>query len=331
MKRTALLLFLTALAVGLCISSGFAQTARKANSAAAAKVISGGILNGKAKSLPMPAYPPAASAIGATGTVSVQVLIDEFGKVIDAKAVTGHPLLRAAAVEAAGKATFSPPPPGIPVKVSGVLIYNFVAPLTVARLSFVLTHALRTGRIGAYSSARSIANQLPADWTQEKELLNSITYAEHGQNISSDDAGKSEPTGDLSTGAKPSEPKRVSVKGDANSSPYAVRDMDERSRGTVCELVEIVGQRISNDDRSEWEFELGVAMAELVTALEDQSDTGGSIEKVREIVERVPAEVTPRSREQLSQFVATFDTIKVTDENRAEMASTAAALMNLRY
>ena len=92
------------------------------------KNISGGVLNGKAASLPQPEYPAAALAVKAEGAVSVQVLIDEEGNVISASAVSGHPLLRAAAVAAAKEAKFAPTRlSGEPVKVSGVLTYNFVA------------------------------------------------------------------------------------------------------------------------------------------------------------------------------------------------------------
>jgi TonB family protein len=90
--------------------------------------VSGGVLNGKAISLPKPSYPPIAKAAHASGTVTVQVTIDESGKVISAHAVGGHPLLQAAAVQAAYQATFTPTKvSGQPVKVSGVITYNFVA------------------------------------------------------------------------------------------------------------------------------------------------------------------------------------------------------------
>lgn len=91
------------------------------------KQISGGVLNGKATSLPKPPYPPAARAVRAAGSVSVQVLIDENGNVVSASAVSGHPLLRAAAAQAARGAKFSPTKlSGQAVKVSGVITYNFV-------------------------------------------------------------------------------------------------------------------------------------------------------------------------------------------------------------
>jgi len=90
--------------------------------------ISGGVINGKAVSLPKPAYPAIANAAHASGTVTVQVLIDERGCVVSSRAVGGHPLLQQAAVQAAYRACFTPTLlSGQPVKVSGVIMYNFVS------------------------------------------------------------------------------------------------------------------------------------------------------------------------------------------------------------
>lgn len=90
--------------------------------------IRGGVLNGKALALPKPVYPTIARAAHAAGTVIVQVLIDEEGNVVDARAVSGHPLLLAACVAAAREAKFAPTRlEGQPVKVTGVIQYNFVA------------------------------------------------------------------------------------------------------------------------------------------------------------------------------------------------------------
>jgi len=88
--------------------------------------ISGGILNGKAISLPKPEYPAIARSARQSGTVSVQVIVDEDGRVISAKAVSGPPLLQAAAAKAAAEALFSPTKlSGKPVKVTGIITYNF--------------------------------------------------------------------------------------------------------------------------------------------------------------------------------------------------------------
>jgi TonB family protein len=90
------------------------------------KPISGGILNGKALSLPAPMYPDMAKRAHSTGTVEVEVVIDLNGKVISAKAVRGPALLQQAAEMAAKLAKFTPTLlSGQPVKVAGVITYNF--------------------------------------------------------------------------------------------------------------------------------------------------------------------------------------------------------------
>jgi TonB family protein len=85
-----------------------------------------GVINGKATYLPVPPYPKPAQMVGAYGAVNVQVTIDEEGKVISSKAVSGHPLLRQTAESAAWKAKFSPTYLSrVPVKVTGVIVFNF--------------------------------------------------------------------------------------------------------------------------------------------------------------------------------------------------------------
>ena len=88
--------------------------------------ISGGVLNGKAKFLPKPDYPPAAKAVKASGTVTVQVTLNEKGEVTSAIPVSGHPLLRPTALLAAYETKFEPTMlSGKAVKVTGVLTFNF--------------------------------------------------------------------------------------------------------------------------------------------------------------------------------------------------------------
>jgi TonB family protein len=83
--------------------------------------------NSLAVSLVKPEYPKAARAVNATGTVNVQVTINELGYVISAQAMSGHPLLRAAAVKAAKASKFRTTLlEGFPVKVTGIIVYNFV-------------------------------------------------------------------------------------------------------------------------------------------------------------------------------------------------------------
>jgi TonB family protein len=90
------------------------------------KPVSGGVLNGSALEMPLPDYPEIARRARATGTVSIEIVIDETGKVISARAVSGPPLLKEGAVKAALRARFTPTKlSGQPVKVTGTLNYRF--------------------------------------------------------------------------------------------------------------------------------------------------------------------------------------------------------------
>ncbi|HQU86183.1 MAG TPA: energy transducer TonB [Pyrinomonadaceae bacterium] len=90
------------------------------------QVFKGGVLNGKAISLPKPPFPKEAREKGASGTVTVEVTVDENGKVVTAEAVSGNELFYYSAEEAAVKARFSPTiVNGKPVRVEGVIVYNF--------------------------------------------------------------------------------------------------------------------------------------------------------------------------------------------------------------
>jgi len=97
-----------------------------AHNASRAELIKAGILNGKAKYLAIPSYPSEARAKGIEGKVTVQVLIDESGKVTFACGMSGPIELHQAAEAAAYASKFSPTKlSGQPVKVSGVITYNF--------------------------------------------------------------------------------------------------------------------------------------------------------------------------------------------------------------
>lgn len=104
------------------------------------KVIEGGIVNGGATYLPKPDYPQEAKDFCADGTVEVQILIGEDGKVISAEAISGDELLRDSAVEAAKKAKFRMGHAS--VKTKGKLVYNFVSEKKCVNAGVVNKNAL---------------------------------------------------------------------------------------------------------------------------------------------------------------------------------------------
>jgi hypothetical protein len=86
-----------------------------------------GVIDDKAMSKPAPYYPRMMKASGIATTVAVSVVIEgATGKVMAAQALSGHPLVRQSAVEAAYRARFHPAcVNGIAPNVSGILTYRF--------------------------------------------------------------------------------------------------------------------------------------------------------------------------------------------------------------
>lgn len=93
---------------------------------APARPISKGPIAGTARKRVQPPYPIPAKSAGVQGAVVVEVTVSESGKVLSARAINGHPLLREAAVSAARNWEFSPTLLGdVPVKVIGTITFNF--------------------------------------------------------------------------------------------------------------------------------------------------------------------------------------------------------------
>jgi protein TonB len=73
-----------------------------------------------------PEYPAEAKAAQISGAVVVEVTVDESGNVISARAISGHPLLKDAAVVAARQWQFAPTMlSGETVKVIGTVTFYF--------------------------------------------------------------------------------------------------------------------------------------------------------------------------------------------------------------
>lgn len=92
-------------------------------------VVRTGVVNGKAISLPKPQYPAEAREKRLSGTASIRVTINEQGNVIETKSICRNDVLERAAEASAKEAKFAPTLiDGKPVKVTGIIVYNFIAP-----------------------------------------------------------------------------------------------------------------------------------------------------------------------------------------------------------
>jgi TonB family protein len=95
--------------------------------AADKELVEGDVINGKALSKPQPGYPEKARLARVSGAVTIKIVVNEQGKVVEARAICGHPLLMGVSEAAARAARFSPTLfKGKPIMVTGVITYKFV-------------------------------------------------------------------------------------------------------------------------------------------------------------------------------------------------------------
>lgn len=313
--------------------------AENSGSESVPKQISGGVLNGKAVSLPKPPYPAAARAVGASGGVSVQVLIDTEGNVASATAVSGHPLLRAAAVEAARNAKFSPTMlMGQPVKVSGIITYNFVGPFSPGAFGFELAYAERSGAFGPNADPIFLATQLPEDWTAEKQILRSIEFAPIREEP------KSEPPKAETPKVEPrkSDSNRYTVIGDRNfsvadkytavgsSSALTGRKLLDQSIAAIRSLQTDVENRLVTDSKAQWHFRLGVRLGQLVAEIEDDNRTAINIGELEQLAGAAPQNVPNLAVIRIKELVELYRAGLPGPELRQQILAAAISLRTLR-
>ena len=117
-----------AVPVGLGADGVFAYTVvTPAEKAPTPVVLSVGPLNPYATELDTPVYSAMDRRMNIFGRVTVQIELDETGKVITAKATDGAKSLRTSAEEAVRKSKFRPVKSGTTaVKATGFIVFNFV-------------------------------------------------------------------------------------------------------------------------------------------------------------------------------------------------------------
>ena len=139
-----------------------------------------GVVNARAINLVQPEFPKSAISVNVYGEVLVQVLIDETGRVVSAKPISGNLLLFSSSVNAAMKSGFEPVfISSKAVCVSGIITYNFI-PREWNWLE--IGFALKNYGFGYYTTA-NLPAVLPAGFEQEKQLLQEFLNTPENQSI----------------------------------------------------------------------------------------------------------------------------------------------------
>lgn len=140
-------------------------------------IISRGVINGKAINLVKPEFPAMARTVGVYGTVSVAVLIDEKGDILEASPNNGHPFLQPVSIRAAFESKFEPVTlGGNPVRVRGIIVYNFIPEKwNWLEIGYTLSYGSN------YYSIETLLQTLPYEYEEERQLLNQWIGADENQ------------------------------------------------------------------------------------------------------------------------------------------------------
>jgi TonB family protein len=290
--------------------------------------ISGGVVNGKALKLAKPAYPPAAKAVRASGAVNVQILIDEEGSVVSATAVSGHPLLRAAAEQAARESKFAPTRlNGQPVRVSGVVVYNFVpaeTPLSWTQIGYRLAKAGMTKDFGENFPASSIAAQIPSEWTEEKEKANLLAQKQQVNIMrrKMEEAMKNRPTSTETAGLPP--PPKFAV---GNTVDYSKINEAEM----VGELTQMIEARFAGDVVRGWYFNLGTLLGKTDAAMTNQNEFALNVAALRQHQAVAPVGIAPEVLTELQNFIALAEKNALNVAENEQMRKSLARLATANF
>ena len=245
--------------------------------------VTGNIGEAKAIVLTKPVYPTEAKEAGAEGKVKVQIEIDENGGVSSAKAVSGHQLLYEAAQNAALKSKFLTPKVNDQrVKIAGYLNYNFLIETpNWFKVGYDLALGGRVPGSG-FSQTAVIKKAFQPDWKTESELI--LKLAE----IIRANPYKNQPllvnrTIENSVGSN-----SVAQRGEIRLN---IPPPNYESIPVVQNLISALRARLGDDQKSLWQFNLGIAVIESQGLFRNPSTRHESLAVLRRFVQTAPADL----------------------------------------
>lgn len=303
--------------------------------------ISGGVVNGKAINLVRPPYPAAARAVKASGSVKVQVLIDYEGNVASAVAVSGHPLLHSASVKAALASKFSPTLlEGKPVKVSGIIVYNFAgatAPKPLSEIGFTLGILEKAEAVPFSISITELTDNLPAEWTEERVKF--MDFYVRSNNFSSTDAEKA-----LEPKTKPSKNKSknydtrnsdrapvamsMALKAEPSTSSMTIypKELSPERAKISAELIGMIEKRLETDTNLSWKFKSGTVLGRIAAQNNDETKLQAEASNLSKLIATAPTDVSALKKENMGKLLVMIQSDNITEERKAEIKSLANSL-----
>jgi TonB family protein len=283
------------------------------------KIISGGVLNGKATKLVKPPYPKEAKEARADGPVLIQVTVDEEGNVISASAVNGHPLLLAVSEQAARASKFAPTKlQDQPVRVRGVIVYNFVNSKSFVQIGYELALAEKTSTPEVFPTA-SIVGNLPRDWKEEIAdiyKLSSYSTEKLAENKKNDAAPQAS--------VKPNEAVnegrilKSSSTGAVDTYTFTLSNQSPEAVEILKNLQIKIEKRLSADEKRRWYFQIGRMLGSIAAESHDSEKLRSHLLDFNRLLKDAPSDM-PESEIKKLREIAEFsqsDTLDTPRKNK---------------
>lgn len=272
-----------------------------------------GTVQNKVIYLAKPAFPPAAGEAGAEGAVRVQITIGKEGTVTSAQMISGHPLLKETAEDAARRSKFRimRDPSGEAIETQGALTYNFVIrKISWSRIGYGLSVL---DRAPAASFPITAARKTFApEWTAELQMLEKLAEIRR-----TEPAMPPRPT---FVAASPTNVKeRNNVKSVSIAQVYLRSAPSAEQIALSQNLISALTARLGSDEIASWQFNLGLDLRRAI-AMQRHPDanTEGSL-IIRRSIERAPAKASAEVIQALENLATIFARPKASLESPNEI------------
>ena len=284
-----------------------------------------GNVNSKAVFLAKPVYPAEAGQKGAEGAVRVKITIDAEGNVVAANAFDGHQLLRTAAEDAARKSKFriARDAGGNAVKVEGSLTYNFSFPkANWSRIGYDLSLLEKLPGINFQPAAARKA--FAPEWFSELEMLDKIAEIKSNQSPTQNLPFVKSTNTSVSSNGKTSAALVGVVRFNVPASPTA--DQIALSQN----LVSALRARLGDDERSLWQFNLGISLTEAFKTYRNPDEHANAALIVRQYAENAPAGISTETISALQNLAAIFEKPNRSPDSFKEMNRSVTVILNAK-
>ena len=280
--------------------------------------------------LPKPIYPREAIEAGADGTVRVEIVLGGDGRVISAKALSGHPLLLPAAEETARKTIFRKSETTDPTDTeTGVIVYGFaIEKEGWVKIGYDLTVVQKIPTLRILAVPR-IAKAFPTDWTGEHEILGKLAEMRRAE-IEANNSPENKPVFVRRPTATPNGPLPAIVTSEIRVQVPIPNPPTPERIALAQNLTASLVSRLAVEESNLWKFNLGINAAKALEISRVPNQGRSAAQLLRQSLETAPAAIPVESLTPLKKLIEIFESEARTVETRNEIGRLLTGVFGIK-